>query len=406
MHLDSVFWACSSAGLILYIPIAALGPFVGTWMHHHELSYLVPILSIRVVFDAAAIVPIAIIGRSLAFRRLAIRTIGSTGFAGCAALGFALAGFGFWALVASSIVGSFIGMVGAFLAAHWRPTWRFSPRAYRDLVGYGGYASLTRTLTMLNQQGDQAVVGLSLGIPSLGLYTFSRRALSILNDVITGTLATVALPFMSALQTERIALRRGFLLASFTSSAIGFPVFVGLATISRDLIPVLFGKHWLAAIPTVQLLCLLGLLLAVGILQASLIKSQGHVKWWMKYQIASIASYIIVVLAFARFGIDVMVSAVVIRSYLLVLFPYAKTISILEISMKSYLSEFMAPLVASIVMAGTISARHVWLPVDSSVVSLAIDIPVGVALYVSFLALLGRRRFGQLAGLVGSGFSR
>jgi len=404
VHIDSVFWACSGIGLMLYILIAALGPYVANWMHHQELSYLVPILSVRVIFDAAAIVPLSIIKRSLAFRNLAVRTIVSTGVAGCAALGFALAGFGFWALVASSIIGSCIGMVGAFWAANWRPTWRFSQQAFRELAAYGGYASLTQTLTMLNQQGEQAIVGFSLGIAPLGLYTFSRRILSVLNDLITGTLATVALPIMSTLQTERAALRRGFLLASFISSAIGFPVFIGLAVISGDLVPVIFGKHWVAAIPTVQLLCLLGLLLAVGILQASLIKSQGHIKWWMKYQIVSIVTYLIVILTCARFGIEIMVAAVVIRSYLLVIFPYAKTIFILETSIRSYLSEFIPPLAASIIMAGVLGGRHYLLPVESAAVSIGIDVPTGVAIYVSFLALLGKNRFGILARLVGSVF--
>lgn len=394
IHFDSVLWLCMACGLLIYLAISAGAWFAAERFSEPALTYLVPILSLRIIFDAAAIVPLAVVRRTLSFRSLAVRTTISSSVAGTMSLALALSGYGYWALVGSQLAGSLVGAIGAFWAAKWRPGFRFSYAAYRELRRFGHYASATRIVNILNQQCDQLIVGLAIGVHSLGLYAFSRRATGILSDVITGTLTTVAMPLMSAVHDDRAALARGFFLAVFLSSLVGFPVFGGLAVIAPNAVPLIFGEHWVNAVSIIQMLCLLGFLLTVGMLQAALINSVGNVRWWFGYQISFVVVNIAVIFIFAPFGIHAMMLAIIVRAYLFFPIPCLKTAKILNTSLGEYVRQFFGPAISTAGMTAAVVARQTWLPVGGRLESVAVDVALGALVYSVAILLTNRTQVG------------
>jgi len=393
-HIDTVLWLCLGCGLVIYLAVLSGGWIAARWFSEPALTYLVPILSLRIIFDAAAIVPLAIVRRTLSFRSLALRTTISSTVAGSVSLSLALMGYGYWALVGSQLTGSLVGALGAFWAAKWLPGLHFSSRSFRDLRQFGQYASATRILNILNQQCDQLLVGLVIGVHTLGLYSFARRATGILSDVITGTLTTVGVPLMSAAHDDRAALTRGFFLAIFLSSLIGFPIFGGLALIAPQLVPLVFGPHWSGAVSTIQYLCLIGMLLAFGLLQASLINSVGAVRWWFFYQCFVVATYIAVVFTFARFGLEAMMLAVTLRAYMFFPITCIKTARILGCSLMEYARQFFGPAISTAAMTAAVAARHFWLPVGGRLESVAVDVALGALVYSVAILLTNRTQVG------------
>src|SRR5690606_6848680 len=134
---------------------------------------------------------------------------------------------------------------------------------------------------------------------------------------------------------------------------------VGLAAVAADLVPFAFGAHWEEAVPALQGFCAMGILSCIGVLQSSLITSQGKVAWWMYYQAAQQALSALVIFLFYRYGITVVVFAVVAKTLLTWPVSVALTLRILRIDVWAYARQFAAPAASCLVMLlGVLAVRH------------------------------------------------
>ena len=397
-HLDSVFWLCVGVSLAIYAGLVLAAPSLARLLGEAGIAVLLPVLGTRVIFDLAAVVPNALLTRSMSFDKMAWRTTIASLVAAVVCVSLLLMGYGIWALALSQVASSMALCVGSVMAAGWLPSLRLDRRALRELTHYGLFASGHRVLRLLNV--DQILVGTLIGAAPLGVFSFARRIFQILNDLISGALNAVSYTLMASLQSEHEKLKEAFLFTTFASAAISFPVFVGVGAIAGDLVPVAFGAHWLEAVPAIQGFCLIGLLSCIGILQASLINSQGHANWWFYYLAAKQAVTVLLILLFYRFGVTALVMAIAAQTFLMWPASVFMVLRILEIGLWAYLRPFLAPAVASTAMLiGVVAIQRFALP-HSVYLSLLAQIAAGAVIYGAVLLLLDNRRIIQMRDVV------
>ena len=196
--------ACS-LGLLLVVSLAA--PVVGGPAGFVDLLRA----GMATLFIAAfGVNARARLQRTLSFRALAsievfnvasqpiLRAIGR--------VGFAVSGFGAWAIVLGDLIALGIGAAAAWLAA---------PPMNRDgdrdgLVGDGARVVGARSADACFDQADRFAVGSRLGTAQLGLYSFAfQHTLMVLRRL--GAVAeTVALPVFSRLRDDEAGLGRAY----------------------------------------------------------------------------------------------------------------------------------------------------------------------------------------------------
>ena len=213
-----------------------------------------------------------------------------------------------------------------------------------------------------------------------------------MNDVTSGAMSTVAHPLFAGIQDDRSRVRRGFLSATFLSSVIAFPVFVGLACVADRAVPLVFGPQWSGALHPIQILCALGLLSCIGSLQGGLITSLGRANWWFYYQGATSLVNVLIILFTARYGTSVILMAVVGKAYLFWPVPVAMTLRLLSMRPAAYLAQFIPPLFSAAVMGGVIFMGRWLLPEMPAPVALATDVTLGAATYAIVLTASARQR--------------
>jgi teichuronic acid exporter len=397
-HIDAVFWLCVGSALAIYGGLVLLAPMLSRLLGEEGLLALIPLVGLRVIFDQAAIVPSALLARSMSFDKIALRTTAASLVAAAVCVPLLLLGYGIWALALSFVAASVATFAGAILSVSWRPSFTFDRQALRDVSRYGMFASGHRTIQLLNT--DQLLIGGLMGTAALGVFGFARRIFQLLNDLIAGALRTVSFTTLSSLQGEHEKLKDAFLFATFASAALSFPIFVGLAAIAEDLVPLVFGAQWREAVPALQGFCAIGLLSCIGVLQSSLITSQGKVAWWMYYQAAQQLLSAVVILALFRYGITVVVLAIAIKTWLTWPVSAALTVRILRLDLLTYARQFAAPALASAAMlASVLMVRHA-LPEAHPLYGLAADVLTGAAVYSSFLLILAGRRLLRIRDLI------
>jgi teichuronic acid exporter len=397
-HLDTVFWLCLGAALLIFAALCGVAPIIAAASGEPLLVLLLPLVAARVIFDLAAAVPNALIVRTMSFKMLALRTSAASAVAAIACLGLLWAGFGLWALAFSQLAGSIAACMGAMAGARWRPGLQFDRRALGELRAFGLFSTGNHFITTINL--DQLLIGALMGPAWLGIYSFARRIFQILTDLISGALNLVSYSLLSSMQREPAKLRDAYLLGTFASSVVAFPVFAGLALIAGDLIPFAFGEAWVSAVPVVQAFCVLGLLTAVGTLQSSLIRSQGQADLWFYYILGKQAVTVLYIFLFSGWGVVALTTSLVILNILIWLPTLHMVVRLLGISVWAYLGSFALPVAATLVMGGCGWLVQHELASAEPLLRLGATIGAAALSYGAVIVLLGVGRLRTLVGFV------
>jgi len=397
-HLDSVFWLCLGSSVLFYGALLVGTPFLAGYLGEPELRLLLPVLGLRIIFDLVGTVPHAVLGRTMSFDKMAVRTTVASVFGGAVCLGALWLGYGLWALALSQLALSFTSAAGSLLAARWWPRFSYDRRAVAELAHFGGFSSGINFVNLLNL--DQILIGGLLGVVQLGLYGFARRIFQIMTDVMAGPLNSVSFSLLASLQSDEGRRREAFLFATFLSALVSFPAFAGLATVAGDLVPVVFGVHWGDAVFSLQAFGAIGVLTSIGVLQSSLINAHGDAAVWFVYLLIKQAVTVAYILLFNGLGLNALMISLIVLNYAMWIPTLFIVARILRLSTLRYVGSFTVPVLATILMILAVFGVRVlgasW-PVS---IRLGLSIVVGATLYVATVLLLARDQIARMRTIV------
>ncbi|MCF2870427.1 lipopolysaccharide biosynthesis protein [Octadecabacter sp. G9-8] len=393
-HTDSVFWLTFGFGVLCFLPFVLFATPLATAMGDVAIAAILPVLALRIPFDLAAAVPNAMIVRSMKFRLIALRTAVATIISVIICLSMLFAGYGYWALVGSQVAASIVACAMAYWVAGWKPGIALKWSALRDLFSYGVFASGNRMLATIKL--DHLVLGIFGGTVMLGLFFFAQRLYNMLTQLVGGALSSVTLTLLSSMQDDQEKTAQAFGIASFVSAAVSMPMFCGLAITAPDLLDLLLDDKWADATFVLQAFCVAGVLAGIGVVQASLIQSQGKARWWFYYQLAQQCCAVFVILAMYRFGLATLMVALMAKSVLLWPVSVVMTARLLGRSPWHYLAGFKVPVAATLAMTIGMLAVPLVLPDLTQVARLASQLAVGGSIYVLLILHLSRDRITQL----------
>lgn len=393
-HLDTVFWLCIFSAVVLFILYLLISPIVAEKIKHPELIVFLPILGLKLFFDLSATVPNALIARAMSFHLIAARTIIATVISSVICISLILLGYGIWALVISQLTVSIASCIAAMFGAKWMPGFEIKMSSLRELYRYGLFASGNRLINTMNL--DQIIIGSYIGTAPLGIFNFSRRLFQMLNDVIAGALTSVSHALLSSLQSEKEKVREAFLIATFGSAIVSFPAFVGLAAIAGEAIPFVFGNHWADAIVPTRWFCFIGLMSCIGVIQSSLINSQGKSNWWFYYMLCKQVFLVLTIIVLHSQSIDVIVMAIALQTAFFWPITLIMVTKIIDLKLSNYFHQFLAPLLASVLMLLSILIFNFAFPELSPLIKLIAEIFLGFITYTVSILFLCRERVMSL----------
>lgn len=396
--LDTVFWLCLTFALSIYLLLFLLGSPISLYLQQPEIKQFIPLIALKLVFDLLATVPNALIARSMEFHLIATRTIIATLLSAIICITLLYFGYGILALAISQVSTSVVNCIVAFIGARWKPKFNFNLSLIREVVKYGIFASGNRFLQLMNL--DQILIGSLIGPTALGIFNFSRRMFQMVNDAVGGSLNSVSHALLSSMQNEKSKVKEAFLFATFSSSIIAFPAFVGLAVIVPDLIPHVFGEHWKTAIEPTQWFCLIGLMSCIGVIQSSLINSQGRNHWWFYYQLFRQALTISTIYLMQSFSIATIVMTIAIQTLLCWPITLMMVSKIINMQLFSYFKQFMTPLFASLMMVLSIYLFRQFINSHHPLIIISLNIAVGAAIYTSIMLITERKKLLIILNLI------
>jgi PST family polysaccharide transporter len=383
-HLNSAFWiAIATASFFCGLSLL----LAGTIAHSFREPSVAPIikwLSLSFMLYALSAVPTAILNRELRFGTLAIRSLLAIGAGGATGLALALMGAGVWSLVGQQLVGAALGCLCLWWAVPWRPRLQVSIQHLRDLYRFSISLTGNELLWFFSQKSDQTVVGYTWGPLALGPYSIASRIVNLLHDATVGPSQSVLFPALSRLQSDSVRLAGALYQFCEISSFVLLPLFIGLAAVAPELVPVLFGAKWVLAVPLVQILGFYGATRVLLSFMHPLMLAKGRVGSYLVMNIVLSSLTIICCVSVVHFGPKAVALAMVFSMLVFEGVFLGTTVSRLEISARRLLKSFAHPVLLSLIMFIIIAFVRNLLTRELAPTSvLVISIAAGVAGYIA-----------------------
>ncbi|MEQ8384031.1 MAG: lipopolysaccharide biosynthesis protein [Coleofasciculus sp. A1-SPW-01] len=399
-HLDTAFWTNLGIGVILTVLGVISASFVADRFSEPELTPILKCFSLLFIISALSKVQQAILERNFAFKAIAARWLLGTIIGGCVGVTMAVNGFGVWSLVAQQIFHEFVGTVVLWLSSDWRPKFRFSNSHFQQLFGFGINILGFNFLNFFNNRINDFLIGYFISPVALGYYTIAYRVLRVMTQLLVKTTKDVSFPTFSRLQSDIERFQKAFYQATQLTSLVAFPCFLGMATLAPELVQLLFGEQWLPAIPLMQILAFMGILRSVSFFKSSVFLAMGKPSWWFWLSILNAVSNFVAFAIAIPWGMMAVVSAYVIRGYLV--FPVGQwAVSLLiKTPLLTYLGQFVAPLVSSLIMAiAILGTKQLLIPQLTPFLIIVVCSILGIIVYGTGIRLFAPQLFNQLLEL-------
>lgn len=303
VEIDSLFWISLLMTGALYAVIYLTAPFAAEFYRMPDLTELIRVFGLVVVFFTFYFVPRNLLTRDLSFGVLAIVDNAALLFSSGVMIVLAWQGFGAWSIILGELANRAGQLVLCNAFRPWRPHLRFDWAAVRDRVSFGLYATGSRLLYNLYTNADYLIVGRVFGSPAVGVYTFAYRVVSDTVKTFTSNINNVAYPAFARLQHERERLRKYF----FTI-ARGSLLVIGLALVVIgvyiDELLVLGGyDQYLGAVPLIRIFAVVAVLRTVSPIVPQLLNAVGQARLNFFYSLSNVIIMPAAFLIGAQFGL-------------------------------------------------------------------------------------------------------
>jgi len=201
-----------------------------------------------------AAIPTALLTRRLDFKRPSMVGLAAAMCGSLSTLGLALSGYGIWALVVGNLVAQLFNTVALNIVSPYLKWPDFSLKGIRSLIVFGGQMTAISVMWSIYSQADIFIAGKLLGKELLGFYSISLHLASLPVQRISSVVNQVAFPAFAHEQHHPETVPAHMLKGIRVLSFLSFPMLWGISSIAQEIVSVLLGPKWDAAVVPLQLL--------------------------------------------------------------------------------------------------------------------------------------------------------
>jgi PST family polysaccharide transporter len=253
-QISALFWMNLAIGAVLALLCVAAAPSVGSFYQDPRASEILVVIAPAFLFNAFGVQHLALLQRQLRYVTLSAIEVVSEVLSIGIGIGMAVAGWGYWALVASVLATPIAMTVGAWLTCNWMPGWPRRERGVGSMLWFGGTITANNLVVHAAYNLEKILLGRYFGPDALGLYGRAYELINLPTQIINSAIGRVAFSGLSRLQAEPQRFRNYFIKSYTLVISITLPTTLFAAVASDDIILVVLGSKWQAAAELFRLL--------------------------------------------------------------------------------------------------------------------------------------------------------
>ena len=254
-QISTLFWINILVGTILCLLCLATAPLLVSFYHEPRLFWVTVTMGVGFVFSAGGVQHSALLQRQLRYVALAMTETLSLLVSFALGIVMALGGFGYWALVGSTIAAPAINTAAVWAIAAWMPGMpRPRGAGIYAMLRFGGTITLNNLVVYFAYNLDKLLLGRFWGADALGLYGRAYQLLNVPTSNLHSAVGGVVFSALSRLQDDPVRLRSYFLKGYSLVNSMTVPISVFGALFADDIVLVVFGPKWADAAAMFRLL--------------------------------------------------------------------------------------------------------------------------------------------------------
>lgn len=377
---SSVFYLSLFVAMLLYIILFFSAPLISEFYKMNEITMILRVLAIVLLFGAFNSIQNAIISRTMKFRMLFFSSVISMITSGIVGIILAYLGFGVWALVAQQIVNQISITIILWITLKWRPKLVFSFSRVRYLFSYGWKLLLSSLIDTLYMNLRSLIVGKIYTSEMLAFYNRGEQFPQIIVSNINGSIQSVMLPTLSAEQENKRRVKEMVRRSIVTSSYILFPIMVGLAVVAEPLVRIILTEKWIECVPFLQVFCLSYALWPIHTANLQAINALGRSDIFLRLEIVKKIIGVIILAISMFYGVYAIALGGLFSGIISTFINSYPNLKLLNYSYKEQIKDIIPSLLLSIVMGGIVYSI-LYLNM-SPYITLFIQIFIGCIVYI------------------------
>jgi lipopolysaccharide exporter len=304
LELTTLYWLNVSIGIVVCVAVFSLSHVIAGVLHNPDLAPLIQTLSVAFV-----IIPHGQQFRALMQKELEFSKIGAVeSFSVLSGFTFTVVSAHYWPVAMTAIWGYLVNttvrttLFGILGCKIYRPGLMFSLKSVSANIKFGAWLTADSVINYLNTNLSTLVLARILGASVAGGYNLAYNVAVVppmkLNPIIT----RVLFPAFAKIQDDTEKLRVNFYKLLSVVGIINFPALLGLMVVSGTFVPLVFGEKWAFITPILQLLCIVGLLRAIGNPIGSLLMAKARVDISFKFNVFKTFLFIPAIIAGGMLG--------------------------------------------------------------------------------------------------------
>lgn len=284
LDYNTVFYAGIVLSVIMYIVLFAFAPLIGQLYHNEQICPILRVLGLSLLFTPVNSVQNADVSRKLDFKKFFYVALTCSLITGAVGVLLAFNGFGIWALVFPSLIGSFISTIMMNRLIGWTPRLQFSFSRLKRLYAFGLNLTFADLIGTIFNEAKGLVIGIKYKPSDLAFYNRGESLPALVYGNISNTMNGVLFPALSKLQDDKDAVKSGIRKSIMLSAFVIAPCVFGIAACSKNLVLILYTDKWLPAVPFMQVLSLGYLFSILSITNLEAIKAVGRTDITLKLE--------------------------------------------------------------------------------------------------------------------------
>lgn len=282
---STVFYFNIGVGICIYILFYIIAPFISKFYDTPELTAIMRVISLGIIFNSLAIVQRAILTIKIDFKTQAKASLISAILSGITGITMAYKGLGVWSIIAQQLVNLGLSTILLWIFAGWFPQGKFSKNSFRELFTFGSKLLASGLLNTLYNNIYLIIIGKLFTASKLGYYTRAQQFSDFPSTNLTGILQRVTYPILCKIQDDKDKLAQAYRKFLRMSAFIIFPLMVGLSAVAEPFILLLLKGQWHFTAIILQIICFSAMWYPIHAINLNLLQVKGRSDLFLRLEV-------------------------------------------------------------------------------------------------------------------------
>ena len=312
LDYNTIFWVNIIIGILAFVVIWILAPFIADFYAKPELINLTRVLALAIIISSLTLNQQTIITKNLDFKTLTKSSVVGTFVAGVSSILLALYGFGVWSLVWRVIINQVVRSLILWYYNRWLPNFTYSRAILKEHFLFGSNLLLISMVSAVYKSFYNMIIGKNYPVSTLGYYTNAEQYSNMPATSITAITNKVSYPVLSEMQNDNVRLKKSIKKLIETVMYLSFIILFGLAAVAHPLFSIMLGSKWAPSIIYFQILCFAYAITPLHIINHNIMKIKGRSDLFLRTEIIKYALFTPLLVLGAIYGIKVLLVGIVI----------------------------------------------------------------------------------------------